>query len=92
MTSRTGRPWSRVKARVIKRDHGICHICHQPGADSADHLVPVSQGGALYDMANLRAVHHSVYPRCNLIRGDRSIEDARAAILPPADSGKGWDW
>ena len=75
-----GQRWRTVKARIIRRDHGICHLCGGPGADSADHLVPESHGGARYDPANLAAVHHQVWPRCNRIRGDRSIDEARRAI------------
>ena len=75
MPARTGRPWQRKKARVIRRDGGICHLCGHPGADTADHLVPWSQ---THDdsLANLKAAHDW----CNRIRGDRSIERARADI------------
>jgi 5-methylcytosine-specific restriction endonuclease McrA len=91
MPSRTGRPWQRKKARVIRRDGGICHLCGQPGADSADHLVPYSQGGT--DAAsNLAAVHHNAEPRCNRIRGNRDIETARAELTPPSNETPGWSW
>ena len=93
MPKRTGRPWQRVKARVIKRDHGICHLCGQPGADSADHLTPVALGGALYDMTNLAAVHHNVQPRCNRVRGTGSIQQARTRLhSAPTDHDGGWTW
>ena len=92
MPKRTGRPWQRVKARVIRRDGGICHLCGQPGADSADHLVPPGQGGSLYDPANLKAVHHDVEPKCNRIRGDRPIEVARAEIAQLTGSPDDWSW
>lgn len=86
MPKRTGRPWQRIKARVIRRDRGICHICGRPGADTADHLVPVARGGAWYDPANLAAAHR----RCNLSRGARSVGVARreARMRQPA----GWSW
>jgi 5-methylcytosine-specific restriction endonuclease McrA len=76
MPKRTGRPWQRVKRRIIRRDGGMCHLCNQPGADTADHLVPVSLGGALYDAGNLKAAHQT----CNRIRGNRPIEVAKVAI------------
>lgn len=96
MPSRTGRPWTRTKARVIRRDAGICHLCGRPGADTADHIVPVAHHGAVYDLANLAAAHHDVWPHCNRLRGDRSIPEARTAIAAriardtqPADT---WTW
>lgn len=42
--------------RILRRDGGICHVCHQPGADQADHVVPIGEGGA-DDEANLAAIH-----------------------------------
>jgi 5-methylcytosine-specific restriction endonuclease McrA len=91
--SRTGRPWRRKVARVIRRDGGICHLCGGPDADSADHLVPwaISQDDSL---SNLAAVHHNVPPKCNMIRGTRPIEEARAeiaAMLQPSGPSD-WDW
>jgi 5-methylcytosine-specific restriction endonuclease McrA len=83
----TGRPWRRTVAQVIQRDGGICHLCGQPGADSADHLVPRSQGGT-NDPANLKAAHHLVEPRCNIKRGDAPVDLARAAIGGHDD----WTW
>lgn len=80
MPSRTGHHWRKVVARVIRRDHGICHLCGQPGADTADHVIPVSKGGALYDLHNLRAAHHNAWPNCNRVRGDRDIATAKAMI------------
>lgn len=53
-----------MRARVLTRDHGICWLCGQPGADTIDHIVPLSQHGADTDN-NLRAAHRS----CNSARG-----------------------
>jgi len=97
-TSRTGRPWSRIVKRVLHRDGGICHLCGQPGADSADHLVPYSLGGARYDLSNLAAAHHNVWPHCNRVRGNRSIVQARADIAEiieraePSTATASWSW
>lgn len=76
MGAQSGRPWRQTRDRVVRRDHGICHLCDQPGATSADHLVPVAHGGALHDLTNLAACHVD----CNKIRGTRSITEARTAI------------
>lgn len=96
MPKRTGRPWQRVKAQVIRRDGGICHLCGRPGADTADHLTPTTHGGALYDPTNLAAAHHDVWPHCNRVRGDRPIDTARTAIATIIANREGvtsgWDW
>lgn len=99
MPKRTGRHWrEKVVPRVIRRDGGICHLCDQPGADTADHIVPAGHGGPWYDMANLKAAHNRP---CNQIRGDRSISWARAEIrrrwtelfdTSPPGSDTSWDW
>lgn len=85
--SRTGRPWQRLKRRVIRRDGGICHLCGQPGADTADHLVPHSHGGTMA-MTNLAAAHID----CNRRRGNRPIDTARAELTLNQPSTRGWSW
>ena len=93
MTIRGSRRWRQVIVpRILRRDNGICHICGQPGADSADHLVPVAQGGPEWDPANLAAVHHNTEPRCNRIRGTRTTEQARTDILGAPQTPGAWDW
>lgn len=52
-----------------------CHLCRQPGATTADHLIPRSKGGTDDVETNLRPAHYS----CNSSRGDRSLEEWFAA-------------
>lgn len=70
------RPWRRTVAYVLRRDNGICWICGQPGADSADHVIPHSQGGSDRP-ANLKAAHHNTGPRCNRYKSDHDVDHAR---------------
>jgi len=96
MPKRTGRPWQRKKARIIRRDNGICHLCDRPGADSADHLIPAEDGGPEAEW-NLKAVHHDVFPKCNRLRGSRSVEygrlaAARAIEAADLDAGSRLEW
>ncbi|HEY9474658.1 MAG TPA: HNH endonuclease [Mycobacteriales bacterium] len=76
---RVGRPWRRVRAAVILRDQGICWLCGLPGATTADHITPLSKGGAPLDPGNLRAAHHS----CNSRRGNRMT-------LPKPKTSRQW--
>ena len=63
------RKWRKLRAFVLARDNGICHICGRAGANSVDHLVPRAHGGS-DDPANLAAAHKS----CNEARGARVAE------------------
>ncbi len=44
--------WAKIRARVIRRDHGRCVDCSSRQRLEADHIVPVSQGGSS-DLDNL---------------------------------------
>lgn len=45
---------------------GICWLCGLPGADTRDHVRPISKGGT-NDPSNLRPAHRA----CNSRRGNR---------------------
>lgn len=66
----------RFVALTLREKGGVCALCGLPGADSADHIVPRSRGGAVYDLANLQPAHR----RCNESRGNRSIVGPAALI------------
>src|SRR4051794_13113450 len=49
-----GGPKAQRYVRLTLAEYGTtCWLCGLPGANSADHIVPISQGGAVYDLANL---------------------------------------
>ncbi len=60
--------WRKLAASVVVRDRGICHICGQPGADTAHHLMAKRDGGADHH-ANLRAVHRGCHNSAHRRRG-----------------------
>jgi len=69
---RAGAHWARIRRIVLANP--VCGICGHWGADSVDHIVPLSKGGHPTDLANLQPAH-SRYPcadcgkRCNLAKG-----------------------
>lgn len=48
----------------------VCWLCGLPGANTADHIIPRSRHGAVYDLANLGPAHKP----CNESRGNRPAE------------------
>lgn len=65
-----GRNIAVFSAAVFAEYGSTCHLCGQAGANSVDHLVPVSQDPSLrWDIANVRPAHLS----CNSARGDAPL-------------------
>ena len=67
--------WDRIRQAVLERDNWICHECGKPGADTADHVIPQSQGGS-DDMSNLAAVHDRIPPHCHRAKTNRDRSTA----------------
>jgi 5-methylcytosine-specific restriction endonuclease McrA len=51
---------------------GHCHLCHQPGATTLDHLVPLSRGGRTAEW-NLRPAHVACNARRSASRAGRAV-------------------
>ena len=68
--------------RLTLAEYGtVCWLCGLPGATSADHIIPRSKGGAVYDLANLGPAHK----RCNESRGNRDTDGPTPLIEDGAD-------
>lgn len=77
-----GGPRAQSYVRLCLATYGdLCWLCGRRGADSADHIVPVSQGGAVYDLDNLGPSHR----RCNYARGARSAD-----LFELLEDGSAW--
>jgi 5-methylcytosine-specific restriction endonuclease McrA len=68
----TGPRWQHIVAMIVVRDGGICHICGGLGATSADHVVPLADGGSNWPQ-NLRAAH----AHCNYAKNARRSSGLR---------------
>lgn len=64
-----GRRAQQFVALTLATYGDTCWLCGLPGADTADHVVPRSKGGAVYDVLNLAPAHR----RCNEARGNRAV-------------------
>lgn len=73
--------WVKKRETVIRRDKGICYLCGKAGADGADHVTPVSQGGT-DDLHNLKAVHHAVAPYCHRKKTAQEAAHMRKQMKP----------
>jgi 5-methylcytosine-specific restriction endonuclease McrA len=78
----TGRPWRRVRARVLAASD-LCYRCGHPGSGAVDHVIPRTLRPDLaLDPGNLRAVHGSLSRcpwcnrACNEEKGDRTDSPA----------------
>lgn len=68
--------WRRLRVAILQADD-ICRRCHLPGADSVDHIIPVSKAPWLaLEPTNCRPMHR----RCNSKRGTRP--DPRPVVSP----------
>lgn len=74
--------WKRTRQRILERDAWLCYICHHPGADTVDHVTPVSQGGHHGD-SNLAAAHSEPCHAAKTERERRAGLAARARRRPP---------
>lgn len=73
---RGGRPWTRLRARVLAYHEPVCSLCGEwidleldgrhPWGPSVDHILPVSEGGA-DSWDNLLPAHN----RCNAAKSNR---------------------
>lgn len=82
----SGSEWQALVRVVLARDEYICQACGLPGADTADHIIPVSEGGSRKDLANLRALHqepcHREKTQEEARRGAARARAARRAATP----------
>ena len=78
----TGRKAQQYARLTLERYGTTCWLCHLPGADTADHVIPKSLRPDLtYDLDNLRPAHHS----CNSSKGARIIEGPAAIVEDQQD-------
>ena len=67
------RTWRDQRAWKLRRNP-LCEICEKEGrttlATMVDHIIPVSEGGGMYDMDNLQSL-------CSLCHARKTAEDKK---------------
>ena len=62
---RSSQTWKRMRRQILEASD-VCWLCGKPGADTVDHVLPLSQFPELaHDLGNLRPAHKS----CNSKKG-----------------------
>lgn len=68
--------------RLTLAEYGeVCVLCGLPGSTTADHVIPRSKGGAVYDLRNLQPAHKS----CNESRGNNEAAGPTSVIESALD-------
>lgn len=89
---RGGRPWRRIRDRILKRDEYLCQACRREGlltlAEEVDHIVPEHQGGT-DDDSNLEAIckpHHDAKTQAeaHAARRGRNTTMRPSGLRPPS--------
>ena len=50
------RQWGKVRLKVLDRDGWTCAKCGKAGRLEVDHIKPLEEDGALYDLVNLQSL------------------------------------
>lgn len=72
--------WNRVRRVVYERDGGVCMKCGKRVSRKnfhVDHIIPVSEGGAEWDLSNLELS----CPECNLRKGKQIDFEAEQCVV-----------
>lgn len=86
--SNWGREQSRLKPEftraevlfILRRDGFQCHVCGQDGADEADHVIPLAEGGA-HSVDNGAAIHAEPCHKNKTTEEARRGYERRRALL-----------
>lgn len=74
------RRWKGVRVQVLRRDGWRCVSCGSAGRLEVDHVKPIRDGGAPYDMSNLQALCPSCHTRKTRLEcGHPELSPARQA-------------
>jgi 5-methylcytosine-specific restriction endonuclease McrA len=75
----TSYAWRQIRAQVL-RESDVCIVCGHGASDTADHVIPVSKGGARLDPDNAAPIHFVAccpvcFRKCNSEKGNRPLSE-----------------
>jgi len=65
--------WRRLR-RIKLETNPLCEDCGKVKATTADHIVPIKQGGAALDIANLQSLCGSCHSKKSVKEGSRFVK------------------
>ena len=93
---RTTRRWRERIRPAVLRASDICHWCGHPGANTVDHIIPISVAPELAeDFANLAPIHGRegcpvCAPRSGKPRVCNGEKGGRVNVRPPVPGSRNW--
>ena len=78
--TRNRRRWERVRRRVLDQDGWRCRACGRAGRLEVDHVVPVADGGEVWNPANLQTLCR----QCHIRKTIGENRERRRRDDPPA--------
>lgn len=79
----SGSGWQRLRATILRRDDERCQSCGGLGVE-VDHIIPVGEGGAKTDPANLQ----TLCATCHAVKSKAEVSRANARRLAAARLAK----
>jgi hypothetical protein len=81
--------WKTTREAVLRAAGGVCYLCgtNDPPADTVDHLLELSKGGAS-DLENLRAAHGRKIP--GLCPGNFGRSGRKTPAPTPDHTSRNW--
>lgn len=76
--------YRQMRARLLAASD-VCIVCGHGGSDTADHVIPVSKGGARLDPENLAPIHGNAgcpvcLRKCNNEKGDKPLAEVTQLV------------
>lgn len=73
-----------MRARLLAASD-VCIVCGHGASDTADHVIPVNQGGARLDPDNLAPIHGNAgcpvcLRKCNAEKGDKTLAEVTQLV------------
>lgn len=80
--------WRRLRQVALERDGWRCTLCGRAGRLEVHHVQPTSEGGAVWDLANLRTLCRP----CHFEQHREARRKQRLSMMADAGRRKWWEF